>query len=83
MLQRETKLVPGEGSEALGFHCNVRTIIWSSTGKKNNTVEWIKPQGHQRSRPTPESGSGRLGVGSPISCLHKSIMDLLTILKRG
>lgn len=54
MLQREIKLVPGYGLEGLGFHFYVKTIIWLSIGKNNNTFEWIKPQGHTGSSPTPE-----------------------------
>lgn len=64
MLQRETKFVPGYDSEALGFLCNVKTITRLSIGKKNNIVEWTKPQEHQGSNPTRESGRRRLGVGS-------------------
>lgn len=54
MLQRETKLVPVEGSEGLGFHFNVKTIIWLHMGKRSNTVEWIKAEGHQSSSSTPK-----------------------------
>lgn len=34
MLQGEAKLIPVDGSEGLGFHFNVKTIIWLSIGKK-------------------------------------------------
>lgn len=69
MLRKETKPVPGKGSEALGFHLHVKTIIW------------IKPQGHQGSSPTPEWGRRRLEF--LVSHLSKSIINLLSVLKWG
>lgn len=59
MLRRGTKPVPGKGSEALGFHLHVKTIIW------------IKPQGHQGSSPTPEWGR-RLEF--LVSCLRYGVI---------